>query len=329
MKALLIGNQARFEKFYRSTPFADALEKFYHPTSAPLEELPAEALEAEFLAADAIANVPARLIARMPNLKLIHSEGVAYNQIDCAAARERGIYVCNNKGVNAAAVAEQAILLMLGLLREVVPGHAAVFAGQQIATKERRMLEGITELGDCSIGLIGFGDIAKSVAKFLAPWGCTVYYCAAHRKDAETEQEYHVQWLEQAVLVRQCDIVSLHVPVTPATRGMADEAFFRAMKPTAYFINTARGELVENAALCRALTEGWIAGAGLDTLAPEPVQADNPVLHLPAEAKGQLLLSPHIGGVTTSTFLRSHANIWAAFEAVAAGQRPKNVVNGL
>ncbi|MCD7746698.1 MAG: hydroxyacid dehydrogenase [Lachnospiraceae bacterium] len=324
MKAILIGNRERFEKFYPDTDFANSVEKVYMTMEQVQCGIPQNALDAEFLAADAIAQVPERLMNQLPALKIIHSEGVGYNGIDCAAAAKRGIYVCNNRGVNADAVAEQTILLMLGLLRSVVAGDTAVRAGQQIRRKESMMVNGITELGECRIGLIGFGDIAKAVAARLSSFGCELFYHASHRKDPETERRCGVSWLERDEMLRTCDIISIHVPVTPDTVNMVNETFLKMMRPTALLINTARGEIVDNQALKKALTEGWIAGAGLDTIAPEPVPADHPLLDAPG-----ILFSPHIGGVTTGVFRKGHRSIWTAFEQVSKGARPVNIVNGL
>ncbi|MCD7885605.1 MAG: NAD(P)-binding domain-containing protein [Lachnospiraceae bacterium] len=371
MKAVLIGNRERFEKFCPDTPFANAVEKVYlsleqaraagelsadvygketasadsraagecsaderiegalSPEILTVRKLLTEARDAEFLAADAIAQVSESLIAQLPSLKIIHSEGVAYNGIDCGAAAKRNIYVCNNRGINADAVAEQTILLMLGLLRGVTAGDAAVRAGKQIQRKEYMMVNGIRELGECRVGLIGFGDIAKATARRLTAFGCEVCYHASHRKAPDLEAEYGVTWLETEELLKTCDIISLHIPVTPETTGMVNEEFLKKMRRGAFLINTSRGEIVENAALCKALTEGQIAGAGLDTVAPEPVAADHPLLHLPAEAEGRLLFSPHIGGVTTGVFRKAHRSIWTAFEQASRGERPVNVVNGI
>ncbi len=329
MKVLIIGNQDRYEKFSPHTEFSEKAEKIFVPLKAPWEEYPEEGLEAEYLAADAIARVPEGLIRRMPNLKVIHSEGVGFNGIDCGAAAERGIYVCNNRGINAGAVAEQTVLLILGLLRDVVAGEKEVLEGRQIQCKEYKMVHGITELEECSVGLIGFGDIAKAAARFLHPFGCRIFYCATSRKPEAVEREYDVTWMELEEMLRTCNIISIHVPVTPDTAGMVDEAFLRKMRRDAYLINTARGEMVNNEALCRALSEGWIAGAGLDTIAPEPVTPDNPLLHLPEEVRRKILFSPHIGGITTNTFRKAHRNIWTTFEQVSRGERPEHVVNGV
>ena len=130
-------------------------------------------------------------------------------------------------------------------------------------------------------------------------------------------------------LAETCDIVSLHCAVTDETWHMADDAFLARMKPTAILINTARGDLVDNAALRRALTEGRIAGAGLDTLAPEPVPADHPLVDLPPEVREKVVLAPHLGGITEASFRRAHAHMWRNAERIAAGERPDNIVNGL
>lgn len=327
MKVLIIGKKERYEKYCPDTEFASSAEKIYFDLKTPVEEMLAAASDADFIAADAIAEVPADLIRNMPFLKVIHSEGVAYNGIDLKAAAECGVCVCNNKGVNASAAAEQTVLLMLGLLRKVVSGDRDVREGRQIQTKEKMMVEGITEFGDCRIGLIGFGDIAKALAVRLRSFGCEIYYHASSRKSPELETEYGVSWLELPELISTCDMVSIHVPVTPETEKMVDEDFLRRMKKTAYLINTSRGEIVDNEALCRALREGWIAGAGLDTVAPEPVQPDHPLVTLPEGVREKILFSPHIAGITTNTFKKAHRNIWRAFEDASSGRCPKNRVS--
>lgn len=328
MKALIIADRKRYEKFMPDTPFVRELEKVFMPLGTPDAELLQAGGDADFLAADAIAKVSAELIDGMPNLKVIHSEGVAYNGIDCAAAAARGIPVCNNAGINAQAVAEHAVMLMLMLQRSAIAGNEAVLAGKQIGMKTSMMGQ-IPELGDCTVGLIGFGNIARETAKRLNAFGCKVAYYASHRRDAETEAKLGVTYMTPDEMKKECDIISIHVPVTPETTGMVDREFLRGMKKAALLINTARGEIVDNEALKEALTEGWIAGAGLDTVSPEPVPADHVLLHLPEEAARRIVFSPHIAGVTRSTFRRGHANIWTAFETVAAGGRPANIVNGI
>ena len=110
---------------------------------------------------------------------------------------------------------------------------------------------------------------------------------------------------------------------------MVDGAFLAAMKPGAYLINTSRGELMDHEAVRQALLTGQLAGAGMDTLYPEPVTADNPLASLPLDCPGRLILSPHVGGITAGTFTRAHRMVWENLERVARGERPEHVVNGL
>ena len=323
--------KAAEERYWKYQPEGDfsGLELVFFSLDAPDEEVLAKAGDAEALVIDAIAIADASLIAGMPNLKMIMSEGVAYNGIDVNAATERNIFVCNNAGINATAVAEQAVLLILGLLRSVLAGSAAIARGAQINFKEHLMFSGIREIGDCSIGLIGFGAIAKETARLLAPFGGKLYYTSRHRASQDIESKYGVEWLEQDELIRTCDIVSLHCPVTPATTNMVNDEFLAAMKNNALLINTARGDLVDNDAMVRALEGDVIGGFGVDTIAPEPVLPDNPLLNMSEHASAKMLASPHIGGVTTSTFRRGFANTWNNLLRVKNGERPINIVNGL
>ena len=349
VKVLHLGAQKRYETYDPHTPFSDAAEKIYLPMDTPLaqllgqEALPEEEmlagmdkgadaatwLDADFILADAVAKVPGELIRAMPHLKMIHSEGVAFNSFDWEEAARLGVYVCNCRGANKAAVAEQAILLMLACLRNAGEGDRAVREGRQIKVKERMMVEGFAELGDCTVGLVGFGAIAKETAKRLAAFGCKVVYYARHQASAEEESLCGAAYLPLEELLVQSDIVSLHVPVTKETTGMVDARFLEQMKETAWLINTARGEIVDNEALAAAITSGRIAGAGIDTLAPEPVQADHPLVNLPAPYCDRVFFSPHIGGVTSTMFKRAHRLIWENIEKTARGERPDNICNGL
>jgi len=282
----------------------------------------AAARDADFILVDAISPVTAYLIQNMPNLKIIQSEGVAFDRIDIEAARTAGIYVCNSQGVNADAVAEQTVLLMLACLRRFVEGDAAVRTGHQIRMKERMMVEGIRELGDCRIGFVGFGDIARATARRLQAWNCSMVYNKRAHLSAEQEDELSVQYEPLDALATSCDIVSIHVPVTDETRNLVDARFLTRMKPSSYLINTARGEIVDQQALADALVKGTIAGAGLDTLSPEPVPTGHILTSLPEQAAARIVFSPHIGGITEGMFHRAHTAAWNNFARVIAGEEP-------
>ncbi len=327
MKLAIISDPERYEKFAPADARAYWESASFFPLDAAPREIAAACPDAEVLLVDAIAQVPAELIEALPRLKVIHSEGVAYNGIDCAAAARAGVLVCNNKGGNAGAVAEQVIMLMLGLLRTVVPGHLAVLAGEQIARKEHLILKGITDLQDCTVGLLGFGDIAQATAARLTPFGCKVAYWSRHRHD-EAAGRLGVEYRALDDLLAQADIVSLHMAVTDQTIGFIGSERLAAMRPGAALINTARGELIDNEALVAALADGHLGAAAFDTIAPEPVSADNPVVAYAKDHPEQVLLAPHIGGVTIGSFKRMQAHMWENVRRVAAGERPDCIVNG-
>lgn len=327
MKVLVIGNRDRYEKYMPDMEIVKRTELVFCSRDASQEELLEKAGDAEMILADAITPVSRQLMEQMPRLKAVHSEGVAYNAIDIEGARQLGIDVCNNKGANAGAVAEQAVMLMLACLRDAVKGHQAVLAGQQIQMKERKMAEGIQDLEDCRVGLIGLGDIGKATAVRLSGFGCELYYYSAHRKSREEEERYHVVYRPLEQLLETCDIVSLHMAVTPETTGMVNAAFLSHMKKNAFLINTARGELVDNEALRLALIEGKIAGAGLDTIAPEPTTADNPLVKLPPDCRAAVVYAPHLGGITAGSFRRIYRSLWSNVERIERGEKPVNIVN--
>jgi lactate dehydrogenase-like 2-hydroxyacid dehydrogenase len=320
-------SRARVEKFYDLSALPRDWELTFVGSFPSPETVRAAGADADFIFADAVSNIGAEILDALPKLKLIHSEGVGYNGIDVRAAAQRGIHVCNHVAVNSGAVAEHAILLMLAVMRRVLEGDAMVRAGEQIEAKERFILDEIPELGACSVGLVGFGAIGRETAKRLRGFGSAVYYCNRRRAPAEVEAECGASHLDRDALFASCDIVSLHLPANAETAGIIDRAALARFKPGALLINTARGELIDQEALAEALTQGQLGGAGLDTLSPEPVRADNPLLRLPDACRYKLVFSPHIGGTTKQCFLRAHRDVWQNFLDAAAGRKPKNIVN--
>jgi phosphoglycerate dehydrogenase-like enzyme len=327
MRLLVLCGADRTDKYLPDLPVVDQVERVVVLRGVSDEDILARVPDADFIMADAISPVSAALIAGLPSLKLIHSEGVGYDLIDLDAARARGVVVCNNRGVNADAVAEQTILLMLSCLRNVVEADAALRTNRQGEVKGRMMREGIRELGDCRIGFIGFGDIAQATALRLKPWGCEMVYEKRTPLSLEEESRFGVRFESLETLVSHCDIISIHVPATDETRGMIDAAFIARMKPDAFLINTARGEIIDQEALAEALTEGRIAGAGLDVLYPEPVQADHILINLPPEGARRIVFSPHVGGTTEGMFQRAHQGVWENIARVIAGETPLHIVS--
>lgn len=328
MKLLVVGKEGKLERYTKDASLLEKYEISRVPMGASDEEILAAGKDADFILVDAMGKISAKVINEMPNLKMIHSEGVGFQGVDVNAAKEKKVYVCNCKGMNATAVAEQAVLLMMGLLRGIVTGDRAVREGRQIAVKESYMVNAnLKELADCTIGLMGFGDIAKAVAKFARVFGAKVVYYDVFRASEEVEKAYDVTFMETDELLKVSDIVSMHLPVTPQTENMANAAFFAKMKKGSYIVNTARGELIDSAALLDAIRSGQIAGAGLDTVAGEPVQADNILLKAEKEVEDRIICSCHVGGITASSFQRGYDMVWDDIEKVAAGGKPAHVVN--
>lgn len=330
MKILHIGKQGNIERYTDPAEPISEYEVIDKPSDTPVSVLLAEGADAEVIIIDAVTPLTAQVIQGMPNLKLIQSEGVAFNAIDIQAAAKQGVYVCNGRGMNASAVAEQTLLLMLGVLKDAVNHDRGVREGRQIQIKEGYMARGdLMELSDCTVGLIGFGAIARCVAKAVKVFGAKTYYYSRHRASAEEEAEYGASYLPLEELLPSCNMISLHVPVTPETKEMVNDAFFARMQDGSYLINTARGEIVDEEALIRALEQGKLAMAGLDTLSHEPVRSDHILLNQSPEIQKKIFFSPHIGGITRASFQRSYKMAWANVRKIMAGERPDDVVNGI
>ncbi len=327
MKVLIAGGKERYQKLFPDFAKDLPVELVFCARDASPEEMAAACPDAGALLVDAITPVSAQAMDLLPQVKLIHSEGVAYSAIDTAAAKERGIYVCNNAGCNAAPVAELAIMLMLMLTRLALSAHRAVREGRQIQFKENIMQEGGLELGELSVGLVGFGDIGQAAARRLKPFGCPLYYYAPHRRPEALEEELGASYLPLEELAARCDVVMLACSVNESTKGMVNRDFLARMKSGAFLINTSRGELIDNLALREALLEGKIAGAGLDTIAPEPTPADHPLVDLPEHVRDRVICTAHLGGITEGSFRRAHTNIWNNVRLILEGKRPVHVVN--
>lgn len=234
----------------------------------------------------------AEIIGAAPRLKLIQKIGVGVNTIDLAAAKQRGIPVCNLPGTNARAVAELTLGLMLSVLRRVPAFDRHLRSGIWTDTG---LQDGIGELGGRTVGLIGFGAIPRILAPILTAMGCSVIYTA---RNAVADPAVTYRTLDH--LLAEADVVSLHLPLVPETARVIDAAALARMKPGAILINTGRGGLVDQAALVDALASGRIAGAGLDVFETEPLTDGDPLLGLQ-----NVVVTPHIAWLTTGTFDRS------------------------
>lgn len=236
----------------------------------------------------------AAVIEAAPKLRLIQKIGVGVNTIDLEAARRRGVFVANMPGTNSQAVAEAALALMLAALRRI-PWLDRETRAARGWSLEPEAFDAIGEIHGRTVGLIGYGEVPRRLAPVLAALGARVLCHSRTRRD-----DAAAHWCELGELLEQSDIVSLHVPLTPDTQGLIGRDAIARMKPGAVLVNTARGGLVDEAALIEALRSGRLSAAGLDVFGAEPVTPVNALLAL-----DNVALMPHIAWLTPETLGRS------------------------
>lgn len=242
-----------------------------------------------------LAPLSAGILDRLPNLKFVAvSRGGPVN-IDMKAARQRGVLVVNTPGRNASAVAEFTIGAILAETRNITRGHDALRGGQWRGDLYRADLAG-EELSEMTVGLIGYGEVGRRVVKLLKAFGCRILVNDPYVQLSADDLRDGVIQTSLERLLAESDVVSLHPRVTPETTKMINRDTLARMKKGAYFINTARGPLLDYPALLEALTSNHLRGAMLETFDVEPVPADSPFLKLP-----NVTLTPHIAGASVKT----------------------------
>ena len=257
------------ETFYRELPGADVIWHVLRPLSgADLE--------------------------RAGHCRLVHKLGAGVNTIDVAAATRLGIAVANMPGANAPSVAEGTVLLMLAALRRLPALDRATRSGRGWPS-DPSLGETVRDIGGCTVGLVGYGNVAKRVERIVLAMG-TDPDRVLH---TSTRDDGHPGWRTLPDLLTASDIVSLHLPLNDATAGLLDAAALARMGSEAVLINTSRGPIVDESALVDALRSGRLAAAGLDVFAVEPVPLDNPLLTL-----DNVVLTPHVTWYTADTMRR-------------------------
>ena len=284
------------------------------PGAYPAEDM----LIAACTNADAIlarlGTVTRRVIEAAPRLRVIARHGVGVDAVDLEAATARGIVVTTTGAINAAAVAEYTFALLLALARKVLQADA----GMRQGTWLRDPLVGM-ELDGKTLGIVGLGAIGQRVARQALGFGMRVI---AHDPNAPTPPDAAIRMVSLAELLASADIVTLHTRFTPGTAKLIDAAALAAMRPSALLVNTARGELVDEAALTAALRSGSLTGAALDTFAEEPLPAE-----LPLRAMPNVVLSPHVAGQTAEAVVKVGLAAADAILDELAGRRPAHVYN--
>lgn len=255
-------------------------------------------------------------LARARHCLLVHKLGAGVNTIDVAAATSLGIAVANMPGANAPSVAEGTVLLMLAALRRLIELDRATRAGRGWPS-DPTLGETVRDIGGCTVGLVGYGNVAKAVERIVAAMGATVLHTS-------TRDDGHPAWRPLPDLLAGSDIVSLHLPLTDRTGGLLDAAALARMKPGAVLVNTSRGAIVDEAALVAALRSGQLAAAGLDVFATEPVAPDNPLLAL-----DNVVLTPHVTWYTADTMRRYLVQAVDNCRRLRDGRDLANTVNGI
>lgn len=252
-------------------------------------------------------------------LKVVANVAVGYDNIDVGAATARGIVVTNTPGAVTEATADFTWGLLLSIARRIPEGDRYIRAGRWEEWKLMFLLG--HDVYNQTLGIIGMGRIGQAVARRARGFGMRVLYHNRHRLDHAVEAEFEATWVEFPRLLQEADYVSLHVPLSTDTTHLIGEPELRMMRPTACLINTARGPVIDEQVLIRALSEGWIAGAALDVFEDEP-QVPQALLELE-----NVVLAPHIGSASVAT--RTRMAVMAAQNVVAAlrGECPPNAVN--
>ncbi|OVZ54725.1 D-glycerate dehydrogenase [Pigmentiphaga sp. NML080357] len=235
--------------------------------------------------------VDAATLEALPGLKVVSNFAVGFDNIDVPHATGRGVLVCNTPGVLDRAVADLTMGLVICLARDMVAGDAFVRQGKW----QRGAAPLTSDLAGKTLGLLGMGRIGRMVARRAQAFDMRVIYHNRNR-DTQSEAQGLAAYRQRDALIAEADFLSVHIPLSPETRGSIGTREFDAMKRTAYLINTARGAVVDEAALVRALQEGRIAGAGLDVMEREPLDPGSPLCALP-----NVVLQAHVGSATVET----------------------------
>lgn len=259
------------------------------------------------------------LDAAGPRLKIVANHAVGYDNVDLAECTRRGVLVTNTPEVLTEATADLTWALILASVRRVAEGDRFLRTRTPWVWDPRMMLG--RDLYGKTLGVVGLGRIGRAVARRAIGFGIRVVYTDLVRLPEEIEREAHAEWREWPALLAESDVVSVHVPLTPETRHLVNAEALHRMKPTAVLVNTARGPIVDEAALAEALRAGEIFGAGLDVYEREP-QVTEALLDL-----GNVTLLPHLGSATEET--RTAMGLLAVENLLAglSGQRPRCLLN--
>jgi len=271
--------------------------------------------------ADAIisSDVSNEVLKECPNVKLIQTLSAGYDRLDLPSILEMGIPVANNGGANAIAVSEHTIAMMISLSTRLWRQYDVTMNQRQWKSKLDQYR--IVEITNKTVGIVGLGRIGKQVAKRLKGFDTKTIYSDVIDIDEEVRQDLNAEPVEFDELLREADIITLHVPLTRRTRGMISDRELGLMKPTAFLVNCCRGPVVDEEALHRALTSGQIAAAGLDVLEVEPTPENNPLFDL-----DNVVITPHMAGPGEESTQRAADFAFYNIGKTLGGSEPESLV---
>lgn len=269
-------------------PFRRFGELTLHDHTPAVEEtIVARCRDAEIVLTNKVP-LTAGALAQLPKLRLISVLATGYNVIDLEAAEKHGVTVCNVPAYSTTSVVQHTLALALALLNDVAALNASVYRGDWVKSRHFCFWhKEIREISEMTVGLVGYGDIGQGVARVFQALGATVK--ATVRRQRADDSENGVSFVDLPTLFRDCDIISLHCPLTAENARFVNRALLETMKPHALLINTARGGLIHEADLAAALNEGLIGGAGLDVSDKEPMDPGSPLL----KAR-HCMITPHV-----------------------------------
>jgi len=264
--------------------------------------------------------IDAEVFDAAPQLRIVAQMAVGFDNIDIPEATKRGIYVTNTPGVLTETTADFAFALLIAAARRVAEADRYVRTGQWKVGWHPMMLQGRDVYG-ATLGIVGLGRIGLAIARRAKGFDMKVlYYDVIRRQDYE--KEYGIVFTEMGDLFKTADFVTINTPLTKETTHLVDEKKLKTMKKTAIIVNNARGPIVDEKALYKALKEGWIAGAGLDVFEQEPTPLTNPLLKL-----DNVVVAPHISSASYETRSKMAEMVAENLIAFFEGKTPPNLVN--
>jgi len=287
------------------------------PPGSSEETLAGLIADADGLITRGSIKITKELMESSPKLMVVGVHGIGCDHVDLAAAKELGKVVCNTPDAVTVTVAEMAMALTLALLRNVVSSDKAVRAGQW----KRKYSDLIgAELAGKKVGIVGMGRIGKATAVRMQAFGAEVSYWSRTRKP-ELEEERGFKWMDLDDLVRESDIISLHIPATPETRKIINASRIESMREGVYIVNTARGKVIDEEALIKALRSGKVKAAALDVFENEPLSTDSPLCSM-----DNVILTPHLSASNVAGMIRMAVQVAEGVLKTINGGEPDNPV---